>query len=200
MFELGLQDGQKEYFIDVDPELFEHILRFLRTGTYPLFYNRDTGFDIARYMALLSQAKLLQIDTLSSWIEKKTYLKAVWIKTRFVSTTVYGEEQLSVLQEKSWSNREKPRSFSLHQSDSRVWSCPKDNFTHHGSRDACVRANCIGHTRAQAGDVVLMSKYKVESVVESLEYRSEVLQARQVPEVPPPYIDGSSMLEPATRR
>jgi hypothetical protein len=37
------EDGS--YFIETDANLFEHILRYLRTGVLPVFYDRLSGHD-----------------------------------------------------------------------------------------------------------------------------------------------------------
>src|SRR3954471_305451 len=51
----ALADGS--YFIDADPSLFEHILRYLRRRVLPLFYDKAKGHDYALYLALLEEAK-----------------------------------------------------------------------------------------------------------------------------------------------
>jgi hypothetical protein len=70
------------YFIDADPELFEHLLRFMRRpSVFPLFYNTIQGFDYGLYSRLQEEANYFQIDTLYEWIKEKQYLLAVKIET-----------------------------------------------------------------------------------------------------------------------
>ena len=74
-----LSDGS--YFIDADPEIFKHILRYLRTRAFPLFYSRADGFDYGLYAALLAQAKFFGIPRLADWIRNRKYQEAVRIRT-----------------------------------------------------------------------------------------------------------------------
>jgi hypothetical protein len=41
------EDGS--YFVDADPDLFVHILRYLRRRVLPVFYNLQKGHDYALY-------------------------------------------------------------------------------------------------------------------------------------------------------
>ncbi|KAF4628219.1 hypothetical protein G7Y89_g9933 [Cudoniella acicularis] len=59
------------YFIDADPELFEHILRYLRRGVLPIFYDRVKGHNYSLYLALLGKAKYFQILRLENWLKRK---------------------------------------------------------------------------------------------------------------------------------
>ncbi|KAG6090341.1 hypothetical protein E4U15_006663 [Claviceps sp. LM218 group G6] len=67
-------------FIDADPALFEHILRYLRHPIFPLFYNQAHGHDIGLYAALLNQANYFQISRLQKWLAAKRYLEAIQVK------------------------------------------------------------------------------------------------------------------------
>jgi len=44
---LSLEGGS--IFVDADPDLFQHILRYLRRGVFPIFWNRNGGFDYCLY-------------------------------------------------------------------------------------------------------------------------------------------------------
>lgn len=177
---------QPEYFVDADPELFEHTLRYLRTQIFPLFYARDDGFDVVKYWALHNQAKLLQIDALASWIANEMYLNAVSVKTRLISTTAYGEEQLRTLQQKDWTSGDRVKSLSVKQTDARsAWKCPDGVIAHDGDSKACSRANC---TFSRGNNYKAMRVFKVEALVETIEVNKEVLVAATTLEVPPPYI------------
>jgi hypothetical protein len=70
------------YFLDADPELFDHLIRFMRrSSTFPLFYTKDQGFDYNLYQRLQTKAEYFQIDKLHDWIKEKNYLNVVTIRT-----------------------------------------------------------------------------------------------------------------------
>src|SRR4051812_26960470 len=50
-----LEDGS--HFIDADPALFQHILRYLRRGVFPLFFDLEKGHDYSLYLSLLEEAR-----------------------------------------------------------------------------------------------------------------------------------------------
>jgi hypothetical protein len=65
------------YFVDANPELFKHILQFLRRGTYPLFWSYSGGFDYGRYLELGEEARFLEVPELVEWVDGKKYSDAV---------------------------------------------------------------------------------------------------------------------------
>ncbi|KAG6209563.1 hypothetical protein E4U50_002927 [Claviceps purpurea] len=72
------QDGT--YFIDADPALFEHILRYLRHPAFPLFYDHVHGHDVGLYASLHNEANYFQIRRLQKWLAAKRYLEAIQVK------------------------------------------------------------------------------------------------------------------------
>ncbi|KAG6179861.1 hypothetical protein E4U27_003026 [Claviceps purpurea] len=69
------QDGI--YFVDADPALFEHILRYLRQSVFPLFYRQSIGHNLGLYAALRKEAEFFQIQRLHIWLTEGRYLDAV---------------------------------------------------------------------------------------------------------------------------
>ncbi|KAG6261288.1 hypothetical protein E4U49_004086 [Claviceps purpurea] len=69
------QDGI--YFVDADPALFEHILRYLRQSVFPLFYRQSIGHNLGLYAALRKEAEFFQIQRLQTWLSQGRYLDAV---------------------------------------------------------------------------------------------------------------------------
>lgn len=65
------------YFVDGDPDMFVHILRFFRTGTFPVFYDKARGRDYSLYAALLAEAPYFQVPPLEEWLQKQEYLNRV---------------------------------------------------------------------------------------------------------------------------
>ena len=67
------------FFLDADPNLFSHILHYLRRGTLPLLYTARDGFDYALYRALQAEAEYLGVFALAEWIKAKKYERMVSI-------------------------------------------------------------------------------------------------------------------------
>ncbi|KAB8240713.1 BTB/POZ protein [Aspergillus flavus] len=68
------------YFIDADPYLFDHVLRYLRRGIFPIFYDPVKGHKFPVYHALLEESKYFQISRLEKWLKNQTYLEAVRVE------------------------------------------------------------------------------------------------------------------------
>ena len=63
-------EADGSYFLDADPELFGHLVRFMRRPqVYPLFYDRAKGFDYDLYNRLQVEAEYFQMDSLAAWIK-----------------------------------------------------------------------------------------------------------------------------------
>jgi hypothetical protein len=86
------EDGS--YFIDADGGLFEHVLRYLRRGVLPIFYDKMKGHDYSLYLALLEETKYFQIPRLEEWLEKKQYLYA--LKIKYSATEIEGTQDLQI--------------------------------------------------------------------------------------------------------
>lgn len=71
------EDGS--YFIETDSDIFEHILRYLRTGVLPVFYDNNSGHDFALYQAVHGDAEYFAIDRLCRWIRERKYLEAMQV-------------------------------------------------------------------------------------------------------------------------
>ncbi|KAI9653256.1 MAG: hypothetical protein M1829_001328 [Trizodia sp. TS-e1964] len=134
---LDNQDGDC-YFLDADPILFEHILRYLRRGLLPVFYDNAKGHDHALYLALLEEARIFQIDRLQLWLETKGYLKAIGIG-RAVEEVQGVEDIEKTLTERGGSIEAIYPKWRTEQS----YLCPREIFVHNGNRSACGRQCAI---------------------------------------------------------
>ncbi|KAH8710027.1 hypothetical protein GQ44DRAFT_588767, partial [Phaeosphaeriaceae sp. PMI808] len=66
------------YFVYADPEIFRHILEFMRRPSkFPLFWTKETTLDYALYKKLEVEADYFLLHDLRDWIRKKRYLDAV---------------------------------------------------------------------------------------------------------------------------
>uniref|UniRef100_A0A8H7TQM8 BTB domain-containing protein n=1 Tax=Bionectria ochroleuca TaxID=29856 RepID=A0A8H7TQM8_BIOOC len=102
-------DPDGSYFIDSDPTLFEVILRYLRTGTPPLFFDPATQtHDVAKYAALLSEARYFQIPSLVTWIVEQKYFQVIQVDTNI---RVYDEDSFRDLPTSSSSSTSKVEYF-----------------------------------------------------------------------------------------
>ncbi|KAH7073533.1 hypothetical protein BKA63DRAFT_603897 [Paraphoma chrysanthemicola] len=70
------EDGS--YYIDADPDVFRHVLDFMRRPSkFPLFWTKETGFDYALYNKLEAEADYFLLHDLRDWIRSKRYADAV---------------------------------------------------------------------------------------------------------------------------
>jgi hypothetical protein len=120
------------YFIDADPELFKHILRYLRRRVLPIFYGKSTGHDFAMYTALLEEAKYFQIPRLEKWLEDKTYLQAVKVKYSAIEL-----DEIDSIKQPVGTDTE----LVYHPTwqIKKVYLCPRRVAVHRGNPDACGR-------------------------------------------------------------
>ena len=120
------------YFIDADPDLFAHILRYLRRGVLPVIWTKENGHNYPMYTALHEEAKYFQINRLEEWFEKKLYLQAVVIRYRPIQILDHGyiSTEVDVETHIEWSTK-------------RVYLCPRGISVHRGDPVRCGRA-CMG--------------------------------------------------------
>lgn len=134
----GRWDNQQEdgsYFIDADPDLFEHILRFLRRGTLPLFYDKSKGHDYGLYHALLAEARYFGIDALENWLVDRGYEKMVKVTLLLESFEYSSDDDLLLDQLRGNVTTEcHPRWYTK-----KVYVCPRGIRVHRGIPSACGR-------------------------------------------------------------
>ena len=63
--------------IDRDGDIFEHILRYLRTNKAPLFYDPVTKFDEVLYDRLRTESEFYGCQDLTDYLRAKNYRDAV---------------------------------------------------------------------------------------------------------------------------
>lgn len=86
----GKKEEDGSYFIESDANIFEHILRYLRSGVLPVFYDRLAGHDFPMYQTLLAEVKYFAIDRLEKWLCERKYLDAV--KIHYLATETQDRE------------------------------------------------------------------------------------------------------------
>ena len=141
-------------FIDADPDLFAHILRYLRRPQiFPLFWDPAKGFDYDLYNRLEAEAQYFDIQPLENWIKERRYLKAV---------EVTFDTLLADLNK--WTLREGPTvehdRFAVTRCRE-VYVCPRGIPVHRGDRNRCGQA-CV---RARGSEPVRYEKEEHVDVV-----------------------------------
>ncbi|KAH7069082.1 hypothetical protein BKA63DRAFT_536332 [Paraphoma chrysanthemicola] len=144
------------YFLDADPDLFEHLLRFMRRPeVFPLFYTKDRGFDYDLYNRLEAEVEYFQIDDLRDWIKEKRYEKAIMVHTSIAMAKEVDEvvpKRQSVNVEENWHVIPRVR---------KVYVCPRGIVVHRGDPDRCGQA-C---RKARGDDEIEYDEETYEEVV-----------------------------------
>ena len=157
----GRWNGAQEdgaYFIDADGGLFEHILRYLRRGICPVFYDNIKGHDYALYFAVLEEAKYFQIPRLEEWLKDRKYLEVVKI---FSSA-----EELEGVGAISATTADVNVEYHPHWTSKKVYICPRRTSLHRGDPDRCGRL-----CRNAQGDAE--DEYEEEPVLRTVVIRRE---------------------------
>ena len=130
------QSGDGSYFVDADPELFTHILRYLRREILPVVWGKGSGFDRSFYRALQEEAAFLGIERLRKWIEEEGYLKAVTV--RYAVQEIKGDGVDEGYDATVDGNTE--REYHPWWGTEKVYRCPRDISRHRGNPGACGKA------------------------------------------------------------
>jgi hypothetical protein len=156
------------YFMDADPDLFAHLLRFMRRPEiFPLFYTKANGFDYDLYNRLEAEAEYFQMDDLREWIQDKKYLKAVVTVIRSPMFDDLDELRTDTINANETEDRETtPRTR-------RVYICPRDIAAHRGRPKKCG----VACNRARGSN---RDRYMDEDYVEVVSVRKEVKFRREV--------------------
>ncbi|RMZ77917.1 hypothetical protein DV738_g4127, partial [Chaetothyriales sp. CBS 135597] len=125
--------ADRSYFVDADGDLFVYILRYLRSGTLPIFYRTPGGHDYGKYQALIGEAEYFGIERLKNWLKKREYENAVkvehWVREH--------EDLESILYKTYNSNVE----LEYHPTWTvrKIYKCPRGIVLHRGNPSACGR-------------------------------------------------------------
>lgn len=119
--------------MDANPGLFEHILDYLRRGTFPLAFDKGKGHDYALYAKLLEEAKYFQCPALITWLEDSCYEKCVSFHiTRDV------DDRLEIYRETSASTDISGPIPEATETD-KIYVCPRGINLHRGAPYKCGR-------------------------------------------------------------
>lgn len=139
-------EDEGSYFLDTDPDLFAHLLAFMRRPQiFPLFYDAAKGFNYDLYNKLEVEAEYFQVDALHKWIKDKKYTQA--IKTQITSATLENVKSVMQLQ----AEVSKGGEIHITPCTRKVYLCPRQITAHRGHAEQCGGA-C--HRRQAENDVV----------------------------------------------
>ncbi|KAK6591828.1 hypothetical protein H4I96_12105 [Botrytis cinerea] len=158
----GRWDNQEidgSYFIDADPELFDHILCYLRRSVLPIFWDIVNGHNHTMYLALLEEAKYFQIPRLEDWLKNKRYLHAIKISSSL--------KELDGLWWETHSTDEYVEYHPRWQTE-KIYICPRGIPVHKGKLSACGR-----QCESARGDSDYIYEYK--QVLKTLVIRKKVI-------------------------
>jgi BTB/POZ domain len=120
-------------FIDANGDIFEHILRYLRRGIFPLAYDKDKGHDYKLYAEILVEAKYFQCSALVVWLESQCYHQCI---TWYISTEIQeAKEPYSQGSGIFVDGQFEPSSWA----ERKVYLCPRRIPVHRGNRSKCGR-------------------------------------------------------------
>lgn len=171
-----------EYFIDGDPELFTHILRYLRTKTFPLFYDRSSGHDHCLYTTVLYQAEFYQVQTLVAWLSEKKYLQAVRRMQKPFAHTFVGPGQMANMHA-YWARDEELTITSVQTSIKRRIKCPAGIWEHDGNtKGICALERCLtkSNSASRSLEAVNMPCTEIEGILTRVVVHADRLRREPV--------------------
>jgi hypothetical protein len=152
------------YFLDADPDLFEHLLRFMRRPeVFPLFYTKSNGFDYDLYNRLEAEAMYFQVDALYKWINAKSYLMAVVTNTYSAQVQTINNASLNCYP----ASVQNSEHHHMIPRTKKIYLCPRRIFVHRGDRNRCGLA-----CRKAQGDQE--DEYEEENYIEQITVKTEV--------------------------
>lgn len=126
------------YFIDADPDLFVHILEYLRRGRLPLFWEAGKGHDLAKYRTLRREAAFLGIPRLEQWLASHKYLDTVRIGVKVASQIIRDGQECTFLATAAAMNQEVRTEWV----EEALYPCTSVRHTYHSLSDECD-ARCM---------------------------------------------------------
>ena len=146
----------------MDGDVFEHVLRYLRHETMPLFYDDGKGHEYGLYLAVLEQARFFGVEPLQKWLEEQKYLQAVKV--------VYSARELGGLggggDVAGLTGSHVKFEHHVAWKTTKVYLCPRGIPVHRGDRSACGRLcrNAQGDADDEYEDEVVLKILEVRKV------------------------------------
>jgi hypothetical protein len=153
----SLGDKPSEIHLDTDPRTFDHVLKYIRRGIFPLLFTAAHGHDHTGYAELLEEARFFQCPSLIQWLENKDYLKCVsWTVTsrRFELDAPIHLSNTSLIPDSV---------FPLETEERRIYLCPRGIVLHRDGPAKCGRAcsKVLGDDEPEYASVNVTTEYLV---------------------------------------
>lgn len=121
-------------FVDADGTVFREILRYLRTGHFPFYFDFTAqSFDYAKYQALLGEVKFFGIPRLEEWIQTQKFRGALEV-TRETKSLDSEKVMRRYLAETSKADN---LAITSGWGVQKIHLCPRGSKHHRGRRDLC---------------------------------------------------------------
>lgn len=151
------------YFIDADPDLFVHILEYLRRGRLPFLWEAGKGHDLAKYRALRREAAFLGIPRLEQWLAAHKYLDTVRIGVKVASQLIRDGQECTFLGTSAAMNQE----VRVDWVEEALYPCTSVRHTYHTLTDECD-TRCMDKRWHRSGPPPEKHRVLKVAVVESL--------------------------------
>ena len=152
--------AELHFFIDLDGDVFAHVLCYLRSRVFPVFFDNSKGHDYSLYAMLLGQARFLQIPQLEQWLTAKTYLEAITVTSTVTETEFKGLFVAKTGMDTKVEFRSQVRT--------KGYVCPRGIVGHMGQPENCgkkcnnAQAKYVDKNEDETFVTILMTQAKIE--------------------------------------
>lgn len=169
------EEGILHVFVDVDAEVFPHILQFLRCGRMPLLFDETTRkYDIKMYMRILDQAQFLIIRDMEKWILRRRYKHVVTFKRRArIETGAWDSDGMG--NDNLDTNGTTSLSMQTDWVEERHYPCPNSRHATRFNRFPCKQRTCAKARGREEPIWEMVKRPKMTTVREKITYHFERL-------------------------
>jgi BTB/POZ domain-containing protein KCTD9 len=133
-----------------DPQIFAHIVDYIRDGIFPLFHSGGSH-DFPTYSRVLIYARFFGVQGLVTWLENKTYLKAIQQHYEFAEhITDFQPPSLPHLGTARFANSNQELEFHPQLVTRQEYLCPRGITSHRDNQDGCGE-KCRKANKRQGG-------------------------------------------------